>query len=128
MIDVHTYICSLFKSLYVASKQKQYLGVWRNYRTPVEAPDSGDAERAKDNKKDKVHNNTLQLLLGEMFDLKPCTFIHVHMYTYTVGTQRYHRVLFYVLHILHTMYVHVSWIWQSVSGLSVVLIWLLVQS
>lgn len=93
----------------------------------MEAPDSGGAEKAKDNKKDKVHNNTLQLLLGEMFDLKPCTFTHVHMYTYTVGTQRYHWVLFFLC-ATYTTYVHVSWIWQSVSGLSVVLIWLLVQS
>lgn len=48
-------MCSLFNCFHVASKQKQYLGVWRNYRTPVEAPDSGDAEKAKDeNKKEKV--------------------------------------------------------------------------
>lgn len=51
---VHFEVCN---SLHVASKQKQYLGIWRNYRTPVEACDSGDAEKAKEaNNKEKVYN------------------------------------------------------------------------
>ena len=50
--------------LFIAGKQKQYLGAWRNYRSPAQAPGSEDGKKEENESEHKE---------------KVWVYIHVHL-------------------------------------------------